>query len=211
MTLKMIDGKKIHISDGNKKVGKIPSFSLPPVIACDGKYCSECRKYCYAKKAYRQYPSTKNAWDENFSIVQNDLVGFTKSMIAYFSKINAPRVFRIHVSGDFFSLDYLMAWVEIAKSTDCIIYGYTKSFDIFNAYFAMYGNLPKNLIVRASANCDCCQIQAKNDLSLPLAFVRKNADYSYFPNSFLCPAKLKSCDECGLCWKTTKNVIFDIH
>lgn len=211
MIIKTNSGK-IHISEGNKKVGDIKSFSLPPVISCDPKYCKECEKYCYAKKAYRQYKGTKAAYDDNFDVVQKDLLTFTDSMVKYFSGVNSPRVFRVHVSGDFFSVPYLLAWVTIAKrAKGSVFYSYTKSFDVFNTFFKMGYRLPKNLVIRLSANADCNYIPCNISADLPLAFVRKGVNYDYFDDSFICPAKHKTCAECGLCWKVRKNVIFDIH
>ena len=56
---------KITITKGNKKLPKETlNFSLPPEKTCPYA-TSDCKKWCYAKKAYRQYPNVRKSWDEN--------------------------------------------------------------------------------------------------------------------------------------------------
>ena len=64
--------------------------------------------------------------------------------------LERPTHVRIHDSGDFYSVDYLNKWVQIAKDNkDVIFYAYTKSIPFFKLTKEMNTNflLPKNLII----------------------------------------------------------------
>lgn len=53
---------------------------------------------------------------------------------------------RVHDAGDFFSLDYALDWIDIAKeNTQCIFYAYTKEVRMFKVDLA--DKLPENFIV----------------------------------------------------------------
>ena len=55
-------------------------------------------------------------------------------------------ILRVHVGGDYFSKQYLQAWIEVAKRNPTkIFYSYSKSLPMF-AEFA----LPENLVLTAS-------------------------------------------------------------
>ena len=55
-------------------------------------------------------------------------------------------VMRVHVGGDYFSRQYLMAWIEVAKlNPDKVFYSYSKSLHLFKQFA-----LPENLVLTAS-------------------------------------------------------------
>ena len=86
---------KIHISDKNSKLGRIPNISLTPGITCSPEACKTCLKGgCYALKAYRQYKRTRTAWDENTELALHDIAGMETQLLAYFNGMNAPRFFQ---------------------------------------------------------------------------------------------------------------------
>ena len=102
--------KTISISTGNKKMGQIPSVSLPPVVTC--KNCSTCAKKCYAAKLCRIYKTVREAYDRNLEILKED-------RDSYFFQVKAAaitsRYFRFHVSGDIIDADYLDRMVKLAR------------------------------------------------------------------------------------------------
>ena len=53
----------IKISNGNSKMGKIPSVSLPSVVTCR-KDCS-CKEKCYARKIERIRPNVRDSYAAN--------------------------------------------------------------------------------------------------------------------------------------------------
>ena len=57
------NNNRVSISAGNRKMGAIPSVSLPPIVTCPN--CKECAKKCYAAKMCRIYPSVKKAYDND--------------------------------------------------------------------------------------------------------------------------------------------------
>lgn len=64
-------------------------------------------------------------------------------------KTRNTKLVRIHESGDFFSLEYLQAWVKVAQMNPNLkFYCYSKSLHIFTEFG--YSNLPKNFYVTAS-------------------------------------------------------------
>lgn len=122
---------RVSISHENTKLGKIPSFSLPP-----GKTCSKDARRtclidgCYAVKAYTLYPSTRAAWDGNLAALKAYPVAVEAAILAWIQS-HKPRFFRIHVSGDFFASWYLWMWERIiAKCPETVFLAFSKQFGI---------------------------------------------------------------------------------
>src|SRR5215831_9037681 len=99
------------LQQGNTKLGEgIYTFSLPAIATCPGSSPS-CRKECYALKgrfiflhrAYRRY------------LAESQQDGFAARMIGEIRRRWAGCV-RIHVSGDFYSAEYVRKWVAIAQA-----------------------------------------------------------------------------------------------
>lgn len=132
--------RKLSISNGNSKMGAIPSVSLPPIITC--KNCATCAKKCYAAKLARIYTSVRKAYENNLELLKED-------RDSYFLQIKAVamvnKFFRYHVSGDIIDIDYLDRMVKLAreiKGTQFL--AFTKNYEDVNAYFATHRK-PKNL------------------------------------------------------------------
>lgn len=92
-----------------------------------------CASVCYARNGTFNFPSVKQAHVEKLEWVLNDLPGWKQAMkdeVAH--KRYQGKHVRIHDSGDFFSDDYLLAWLEIARDTPGVtFYCYTKEVDRF--------------------------------------------------------------------------------
>lgn len=128
----------VSISNGNSKMGKIPSVSLPPVTTCPKG--TPCAKKCYAKRLYNRYPSVKNAYDTNLSI-------FEQMPNQYFYQIDnvlkVSRFFRFHVSGDIPTYGYFCQMVKLAwENPHCEILAFTKQYEIVNQYITDHIPLP---------------------------------------------------------------------
>ena len=106
------------------KLGKdIRSFSLPAGITC---ICSTpvCRKLCYTRRSGFQRGSAKDAHSRNYRITKTR--GFVRQMVAKVS-IN-QKIFRIHGSGEFYSVAYVKKWIEVIKQCPNVrFYAYTRS------------------------------------------------------------------------------------
>jgi len=191
---------KISISDKNSKLGKIPNISLTPIASCPN--CSTCKSKCYALKAYRQYPASKKAWDNNLEQARMPNGIFFIQLDNYLAS-KKPKYFRIHVAGDFFSQNYLDNWkLLVAKYPDTKFLAFTKSFHLD------YSKLPKNLKIIFSV------FKGMNEKSIPLTGSRSYAGevIGKRKNETIlnCTGK---CDQCGICWQLPNNhsVYFDIH
>ena len=132
---------KVSISPGNRKMGYIPSVSLPPVVTCAAD--CKCAKKCYAAKMCRIYPSVREAYNRNLEILQsNDTEYWWQVQQA----VRMAKYFRFHVSGDIVDSHYFNWMVTVAEMNGGTeILAFTKQYDIVNAYLDIVGYLPKNL------------------------------------------------------------------
>lgn len=140
MENKKIKALELSISYGNRKMGNIPSVSLPPIITC--KNCATCAKKCYAAKLARIYPSVREAYNRNLEILKTDRDSYF-AQVAQVAKMN--RFFRFHVSGDIVDVDYLDRMCKLAR--DCKhteFLAFTKNYEDVNGYLANHKK-PRNL------------------------------------------------------------------
>lgn len=133
----------MYISNGNTKV-KAQIFNLPAGTTC--KSCLQCQKYCYAKKAERLYPNVRPCRVKNLKASKRASFVEKVRQAAY-----GHKYFRIHESGDFYSVEYILKWYDIAKqSPDTIFYCYTKRDDLFTN--ELLKHRPINLIIYYSVD-----------------------------------------------------------
>lgn len=110
-----------YISEGNSKT-ECFSFDLPARDTCPGK-TDECSKDCYAARLMRIYKEVDAKYARNFEFSKS--AKFVPYMIA---NIPANCQFRIHVSGDFYSVAYIRKWEKIVSARkDVTFYAYTRS------------------------------------------------------------------------------------
>jgi len=115
-------------------------------------------------------------------------------------------VIRLHVLGDFFSVDYVLFWQEmLLKHPKLAIFGYTaREEDSYIGKAILFLNMrfSERCVIRSSRN------QEENN------FWSYAAEESFDGPSFVCPEqteKVKNCASCGLCWTTKKTVKFLSH
>jgi len=130
---------------------RILNFSLPAYKTQNNKmvcpFAKDCVKYCYAQKGNYRFPSVKKGLNNRYELSKKE--EFVTIMNANIL-LERPTHVRIHDSGDFYSVDYLNKWVEIAKANkEVIFYAYTKSIPFFKRSKEMDTTflLPKNLII----------------------------------------------------------------
>ena len=113
-----------HVSKGNDKTGCF-SFDLPAKITCPGM-TSACGSKCYAASMMRVYKGVAAKYARNLELANSD--DFVMRMV----RDIPPRCeFRIHVSGDFYSAEYIRRWCEIVRRRpDVTFYTYTRSWQI---------------------------------------------------------------------------------
>ena len=198
----------VKISNGNAKMGAIPSVSLPAGVTCRSD--CECSKKCYAKRLERMRPSVRQAYKHNYDLLNSDPNTYWREVEA---SIMMSRFFRFHVSGDIPDATYFEHMVDIARTnTHCEILCFTKKYDIVNRHINIIGKLPKNLHIIFSGWND---IEMVNPHNLPEAHVRyKDGSTTAREDARLCSG---NCTECattdGGCWtaKHGEQVVFREH
>jgi len=133
------DRKTANIAN---KSGKLPlianAFGLPAgnEYSCGGM-TSICGKVCYANKLEKLFPSMRALLLSNWEQLRNadifTMISLIMAMILEFSqecdKRGAPKQFRIHWDGDFFSVAYARAWAFVIRAfPDVQFWVYTRSF-----------------------------------------------------------------------------------
>jgi len=121
--------------------GKLPAiantFGLPSgkAFSCPGA-TGVCESICYAGNLERIYKGVKEVllhnWDQLKDADLQTMTALLGEMIDAFradcDKRNADKLFRIHWDGDFFNVDYTMAWREvILANPDIQFWAYTRS------------------------------------------------------------------------------------
>ncbi len=119
------------ISDStNTKLGPlIHGWSIPAgrEWACPGESCL-CRVRCYAKKGFFRMSNVKDVHIRNFQFSQSaDFVDWMIHALA----ASFVRVLRVHVSGDFYDVNYVRKWLQIVQqSPRQQFFAYTRSWRI---------------------------------------------------------------------------------
>ena len=155
---------RIHVTGGNAKIGKgvfnislLPSDS--PLTKKDGTIltnisgtckgcCDGCKNNCYAvKQAVYHHNSVVTAWGENTILARENMTEFFHQLDVFFSE-NIVSVFRWHVGGEFFSIEYMKAVYDFcAKHPETKFYAYTKRFSWVEKLDTYK---PDNLVVNVS-------------------------------------------------------------
>lgn len=182
------------------KLGKkFVAFSITPVKSCPN--CVTCAKTCYANLAYRLYPTCKARWDYNFHLAQTDIPALEAGISGELRQTRKPFV-RIHVSGDFFSQDYVDMWERIIQAfPNKRFYAYTKAYPLFD--FSRLESLPNMNLINSFIN-------GKLNYGKKGYCAKLIKDEGGFP----CPAVLHDnvhCDTCLYCINQGKKPVFLIH
>lgn len=128
--LENVSDLHVKISDGNTKLGAIPSVSLIPVMDCGN--CSICSKSCYDLRNDMIYKEVIKTRAINSAIYHEDPERYFKEIDGYLD-YRFPRAFRFHIGGDIQDKWYLDKMCEIArKHKDTKFLAFTKMFDVCN-------------------------------------------------------------------------------
>lgn len=91
-----------------------------------------CRMVCYARAGAYRFRNVLERHQRNLAYVMDDLPGWTQQMIDEIGRKRGPVIVRIHDAGDFFSEQYLRAWLQVmAAHPNARFYCYTKEIDLF--------------------------------------------------------------------------------
>lgn len=197
-------------------------FSLPSVFTCPGA-TFECMRNCYARRDER-FPDTREGRLNNWKISKKanfvDLMEKAIIKAMHTEKTHVLKtgkkgfagkkvVFRLHESGDFYSVAYMLKWFEIARRFPNIqFFTYTKSFDILEKCI---DEKPENFFIRASVWNDTNEKE--------LAIIEKLAMNTYTatekihdtPKKNICDCE-GGCGACGCkCAFMHENIVTEIH
>ena len=189
------------LSEGNSKLGAVPSVSLPPIVTCSKNL--PCYKNCYALQQYKQYPNTRRAYDRNLRRWKSNPDRYFGSIIWQIRRKGIV-LFRWHVSGDIPALSYIKGMIRVAEAlpgTRFLVF--TKRYDWVKGV-----QFPKNVSMVLSAWPGLPLPKT----SLPIAFMcdESNPD-PRIKNALSCPGGCESCAKCWLLQRLQKNVVFPLH
>ncbi|HEY3562476.1 MAG TPA: hypothetical protein VGL05_33650 [Kribbella sp.] len=138
-------GRPVRLLTQNREMRQIGvwNWSLPAWAGrlADGRTYNTCpsagicAQACYARHGTYTWPVVRAKHQANLMYVLDDLAGWRTAMV---DELGAARFrgcwIRIHDSGDFFSDDYLLAWLDICRTRpDTNFYAYTKEVSRFRS------------------------------------------------------------------------------
>jgi hypothetical protein len=233
MKLKRSNDRKV--ANAVSKNGKTPTiantFGLPAgkSYSCPNQ-TSICAKVCYAGKLEKVYKGVRDNLLHNWELLKDankeTMVSLLNEMIVDFKndcdKKDAPKLFRIHWDGDFFSDEYAYAWKSVIENhSDVKFWVYTRvptaaiilnNIDNLSLYFST-----------DSENTD--HAKNLNVLGIKLAYLADTfaigqADMKAMIGKVgaMCPENRKqiplistagsACVSCGLCIDNKANILF---
>jgi hypothetical protein len=99
------------LKKGNTKLGdNIWTFSIPAIETCPNR-TKLCESGCYTLKGPSMFRSVRNSRQVSYEASKSP--DFVKQMNKELSRKRGNVIVRIHVEGDFYSLDYIAAWTQI--------------------------------------------------------------------------------------------------
>lgn len=177
-------------------------WNLPAEITCP--FASDgCKEFCYAKKAERMYPSVLPS--RLYHLELSKSVRFVDMMIISITYyLNTPSYkkadkvdFRLHESGDFYSMEYVSKWLAIMSAFQDVsklrFFTYTKSFIFFESVnlaeiknFTLSGSIDSTTTENQRMLCDALGIQKY--IAVP------KYDIHNYKGHHIC-----KCTDCGKC------------
>lgn len=201
---------KLSVSTGNRKMGAIPSVSLPPIVTCPAG--CPCSAKCYAAKMCRIYPNVKKAYQNNLDLLNTDWDGYWNQTRA---AVKMHRFFRFHVSGDIPNAGYFKELAITAKQcphTEILVF--TKQYEIVNHYIDVFGELPSNLRVIFSRWDSAWNVHIHNPHNLPMSAVIFKNVLNQIKFEKICGGNCSECACQGVgCWelKPGETIAFYEH
>ena len=213
---------------GNRKLGKIPKFSLLPgdPDEVEGGTCPGatpwCSTHCYAKRGRQRFPSVVARYESNHARLQEPggLDAFVRE-VGRELREHVAAACRIHDAGDFHSVAYTEAWARIARASPHVSFcAYTRSWRVpgLRASLERLRRLP-NVHLFASVDPSTRQAPPKGWRVAYIEGMRGKG--------LPCPEQAKdrfgrqvqsSCASCGYCYRnvpptsaTLGNVVFTPH
>lgn len=142
---------KNYLSIANSKLRKdnIAVFGIPAFRSKEGEStcpnASACIKGCYARQGAYVWSNVAAAYETRYQLTKSP--EFVSTINAELKRRKSIKIVRIHDSGDFYSVVYLLQWLQVIKCNPTIkFYTYTKMIDMFQNR-DIIGICPSNLKV----------------------------------------------------------------
>lgn len=193
------------VGAGNRKVGRIPTFSLPSRLTCPGA-STWCIQHCYARRFERLRTLCRLGYSRNL-VLTWDTERFVSTMLAQIPPDLS--CFRIHVCGDIYDREYSKSWERICLQRPGVQFcAYTRS-------WARPELRPALEDLRRLPNV---HILASTDRTMPMppedwrvAFIEDDARASGLKCSEQ-NGRSDSCLECRYCFTAgAGHVVFRVH
>lgn len=180
--------KNLLITENPTMPSNVGIFNIPPLLTC---YPSKwCKEHCYALHRRFLWPSVKKAmmWRYKQSLKKD----FVSKMIEELKRRKSIKRVRIHITGDFYSEEYIYKWAEIAKNFSNIIFRTnTKQIRFFPLMKKIF---PINVVIREST-----------DVSRPTTNTFPQAAIEGVKGSEKFYKCLDDCQACNFyCWRNRK-------
>lgn len=202
----------LEASGVGSKTG-VHSFSLPAILSCIGATLA-CAIACYAQKGRVGLGDSASMFWRNMLALRDTppdrWAQLLYEMVVRVIPLKAG-AFRIHVSGDFFSQEYLDAWSAVARRLPKVqFWAYTRSFELD------FSDVPDNVALYASADQDNLDAAVSFAVTnrVPVAWMGPDVSGGADRYNTVCPhqtGKVANCASCGMCIHGRKNVIFLLH
>lgn len=189
-----MNNQTVSISQGNIKMGAIPSVSLPACTTCNPD--APCFKKCYAVRMANRYKQTKSAYQRNLNILNNnpDLYWLQVQASAAMTQF-----FRYHVSGDIPNYEYFINMCKTAeKLPKTTFLAFTKQYTYVNQYLNLGETIPNNLQIIFS---NWGEFKCNNPHNLPTCEIIFK-DHEPSKNWKICGGNCTECACRGIgCWE----------
>lgn len=208
------------LSQGNTKLGQsIHHFDITAGVTCPGK-SDLCSRVCYAKSGRYRFKPVRDRLDWCFR--QSKRADFAKLMIAEIKR-KGVLVVRLHSSGDLYSAQYALKWLEVMRQCPKVrFYLYSRSWRI-EGIAEVLGQMAALRCCKVWFSIDCetgvppsipsgvrlayLQVDEEEQPErLDLLFVtrglKRHARRMSLP--LLCPhqaGRAENCGDCGQCFK----------
>ena len=137
------DDIRVRFSNGNTKMGAVPSVSTLPFLTCPDVCGETCGKKCYAAKLANLRPNVLHNYAINTAIAIYKPIEYWQQIADF---VKGCRFFRFHVSGDIMNAAYFHRMIDIAKDNPhCEILAFTKRYNVVNDWIDANGELPANM------------------------------------------------------------------
>ena len=220
----------------NKNGDAIPvlanSFGLPSgkEFSCPSA-TSVCEKVCYAGKLEKLRPSVRGVLMHNWQMLNGSSIErmtelLSKMMTGFYGECvehDAPKVFRIHWDGDFFSGAYVVAWINVIRQfPDVQFWVYTR---VKSASISLHTAKLPNLSLYFSGDTEnLATALMLNKMGIKVAMLGATFDEAKEllgdAKSFRCPENNRAlplanengsaCVQCMGCVNGTSNVQFSV-